>query len=146
MTFAARTIGYSTITGANTGTIYADAVVDNTGFITFNGFDLATGTNPVRPYGSVNPSTFTDGKIFYGAYNYLISYPSSVTACYLRISGFSSNPTKTGYYTNFTIGGVTKSATSATSYNYDTPNGIAEWYWSGQLWSFSGGTVAWTKA
>lgn len=148
MTFAARTVGYLSLASANTGTLISGTGTDGSGG-NYTGFDLVTGTSPTRPFGSVSPNTFVDGKTFYSASEvaYLI-VPSWTDV--IRVSGFSSDP-GISYCTSFTINGVTNTTASAT-YVYNPPGyptGTAQWVWvsnTGTIWNMtSGNTYTWTK-
>lgn len=144
MSFAARTLSAAAVGGAsaNAGTLSAGLISDG------SGYGYYTGYGPT--YGSSSAGYFTDGKQFYSAYDYAIPAVGYESANVI-VAGFGSDPGKTGYMTSFTIGGVTKTASAATVYYYDSLTGQASWAWgssaSPQAWGMVyGNTYSWAKS
>ncbi len=82
-------------------------------------------------YGSVSPSSLTDGKSLT-----IISDDSFNGNCAVRVSGFSSDP-GAGYINYVAANGVSKLRTDA-SYSYS--GGAATWVWTGSFGFTNGGT------
>ena len=87
-------------------------------------------------YGSLATTTFPDGKTLYYMMDQ-IAFGSQTFQ--LSISGFSSDPGATGYFSTVKKqGGNTFSASSAT---YSYGGGYAYWTWSGQIGFTTSGTA-----
>lgn len=87
-------------------------------------------------FGSLATTTFPDGKTLYYLYDQ-ISFGSPTVQ--LSISGFSSNPGATGYFSSIKKQGGNTFNSSAASYSYG--GGYGYWTWSGQLGFTTSGTA-----
>jgi hypothetical protein len=90
-------------------------------------------------YGGVTNTSFGDGKTLYYMTD-IVSYGSY--SFNVAISGFSSNPGITGYFTSVKKHGGTSFNASAASYSYGA--GYGYWTWSGSTGFTTSGT-AWCK-
>lgn len=115
MTFAARTLGNL---GPNFGPISGNLTA-----ATFN--VTSSGYNRTGPAaGTMSPSSFPAGQVVDSWYDV------SGVSCGLTISGFTSDPTKTGFFTTATYNSVSATAASST-YGYNPGTGVASWTWTG---------------
>lgn len=88
-------------------------------------------------FGSLATTTFPDGKTLYYLQDQ-ISYGTQYFS--LSISGFSSDPGVSGYFTSIKKqGGNTFNTSSVLSYYYS--GGYAYWDWSGQIGFSTSGTA-----
>lgn len=87
--------------------------------------------------GTMSPSSFPSGLLIETWSD------TSGTTSGLSISGFSSDPGQTGFFTTATYNAVSRTAASATSYGYTS--GTASWTWNSLLFGF-GSNVGVSKA
>lgn len=133
MTFAARTMGYSTpVVLLYDGTITQGYNLVSDGFTSnaYYGFAVAALSGGTA-IGSRSPTTLiTDsGKTLVGAYDEVYTVPGPTATYYGRvaISGFSSDP---GWeYISYAVrGGVTTHVATSGGYVWNSGTGTANWY------------------
>lgn len=87
-------------------------------------------------FGGLATTTFPDGRTLYYLYD-VISFGTPTVQ--LSISGFGSDPGKTGYFTSIKKQGGGTFNSSAASYSYG--GGYGYWSWSGSLGFTTSGTA-----
>lgn len=77
--------------------------------------------------GSYSPTGLTGGYTLTALMDHGCSAPTQAT---LNITGFAAGPGKL-WLTSVTCNGVTRQASAATSYSYNSSSGTAVWSWAG---------------
>jgi hypothetical protein len=90
-------------------------------------------------FGSLATTTFPDGRTV----GYIMDEYFGGGSCQIMISGFPSDPGKTGYFSSIKKQGGNTLTSATSSYSYGA--GYAYWTWGGSILGFTTSGVAYCK-